>query len=67
MVHALSEYTPKFADVATVPVESNVEDVVRAAKVVSVKATAIIAKVAIAIIIESLRFSVVFPDSKMIY
>ena len=63
MVHALSEYTPKFADVATVPVESNVEDVVRAAKVVSVKATAIIAGV-IAIIIESLRFSVVFPDSK---
>jgi hypothetical protein len=31
MVHALFEYTPKFADVDTVPEEGRFEDVLRAA------------------------------------
>ena len=35
--HPLSEYTPKFADVVTVPVEDTVVDVVMAAKVISDK------------------------------
>jgi hypothetical protein len=38
MVHALSEYTPKFADVDTAPLEDTVLDVVLTAKVVSDKA-----------------------------
>ena len=63
-VHPLSEYTPKFADEDTVPVEYKGEDVLRAAKVVSVKATPIITNAAIAVVIESLRFAVIVPCSK---
>ena len=63
MVHALSEYTPKFADVDTAPVEDKVEDVLRAAKVVSVKAIPIITNAATAVVIESFRFAVIIPCS----
>ena len=46
-VHALSHYTPKFADVYTVPAEDKVVDVVMAAKVISDKAIPIITNVAV--------------------
>ena len=46
-VHALLEYTPKFADVETAPVEGTVVDVVMAAKVISDKAIPIITNVAV--------------------
>ncbi|MGA3060923.1 MAG: hypothetical protein ABSD92_11205 [Candidatus Bathyarchaeia archaeon] len=54
-------HTPKFANDETVPVESSVEEVLRAAKVVNVKATPIITKATIAVIIESFRFGVSIP------
>ena len=43
MVHALLEYTPKFAEVDTVLAEDTVSDVVTTEKVISVKAIAIMA------------------------
>jgi hypothetical protein len=63
MVHALSEYTPKFADVDTAPVEDTVVDVLRAANVVSVKAIPIMTNATTAVVIESFRFAVVIPCS----
>ena len=65
MVHALLEYTPKFADVDTVPLEDTVDDVVRAAKVVSVKAIPIITNATTAVVIESFLFAVVIPLQKI--
>jgi N12 class adenine-specific DNA methylase len=53
VVHALSEYTAKFADVDTVPAEAKVVDVVIAEKVVSAKASPIMTNAAAAIVIES--------------
>ena len=47
VVHALLEYTPKFADVVTVPVEDTVVDVVMAAKVISDKAIPIMINAAV--------------------
>jgi hypothetical protein len=67
VVHPLLEYTPKFADVVTVPVEDKVEDVLRAAKVVSVKAIPIITNAATAVVIENLRFAVITPCSILVY
>jgi hypothetical protein len=61
-----SEYPPKFADVETVPPEVRGIFVLRAAYVVSVKATPIIANATIAVIIESLGFFVLFPHSNQI-
>jgi hypothetical protein len=65
VVHALLEYTPKFADVDTVPLEAKVEDVLSAAKVVRVKAIPIITNAATAVVIESLRFAVIIPPPKI--
>ena len=50
----------------TVPVEDKVVDVVMAAKVVSVKAIPIMTNATTAVVIESLRFAVIIPCSKMI-
>ncbi len=66
VVHPLLEYTPKFADVVTVPVEGKVVDVLRDAKVVSVKAIPIIANATTAVVIESLRFTVIIPCSRLV-
>jgi hypothetical protein len=57
VVHALLEYTAKFADVVTVPVEDTVVDVVNVAKALSDKAIPIIINAATAIIIENFRFA----------
>jgi hypothetical protein len=66
VVHALLEYTPMFADVVTVPFEDKVDDVLRAAKVVSVSAIPIITNATIAVVIESLRFAVIIPIQKIV-
>jgi hypothetical protein len=58
-VHALSEYTPKFAEVNTVPAEAKLVDVLMAEKVVTDKASPIMTNAIIAVIIESLRFAVI--------
>jgi hypothetical protein len=63
VVHALSEYTPKFADVDTVPVEDTVEEVVMAANVVSAKAIPIMTNATTAVVIESFRFAVIISHT----
>jgi hypothetical protein len=64
VVHPLLEYTPKFADVETAPVEDKVEDVEMAAKVVSVRAIPIITNATTAVVIESFRFAVIISPLK---
>jgi len=64
VVHALSEYTPKFADVDTLPVEDKVEDVVMAANVVSAKAIPFMTNATTAVVIESFRFAVIISHTK---
>ena len=61
MVHALFEYTPKFADVDTVPLEVKSVVALRAAKVVSVKATPIKTNATTTVVILSLLFAVIIP------
>lgn len=61
VVHALSEYTPKFADVDNAPVEDTVLDVVMAAKVVIDKAIPIMTNATTAVVIESFRFAIITP------
>jgi hypothetical protein len=61
VVHPLLEYTPKFADVDTVPAEAKLVDVVTAEKVVTDKASPIMTNAIIAVIIESLRFAIIVP------
>lgn len=58
VVHALSEYTAKFAEVDIVPLEDKVVDVVMAEKVVIDKAITIMINPKIAVIIESFSFAV---------
>jgi hypothetical protein len=60
-VHALSEYTPKFAEVDTVPAEAKLVDVVMTEKTVSDKASPITTNAKTAVIIESFRFAVIIP------
>ena len=62
VVHALLVYTPKPADVVTVPLEDKVEDASRAAKVVNVKAIPIMTNATIAVVIESFGFVMIFPN-----
>jgi hypothetical protein len=62
VVHPLSEYRPKFAVEDTEPVDVKVVDVVRVAKVSSVKDTPIIINAANATIIVTLRFATVPLD-----
>ncbi len=62
VVHPLLEYTPKPADVVTVPVEDKVEDALRAAKVVNVKAIPIMTNATIAVVTESFGFAMIFPN-----
>ena len=50
VVHALSEYTPKFADVDTAPAEDKVVVVVMAEKVVSDKASPIMTNATTAVV-----------------
>ena len=59
VVHALLEYTPKPADVVTVPVEDNVVDAVIAANVVSAKTIPIMANATTALVIERFRFLII--------
>ena len=58
VVQVLSEYTPKFADVVTCPLDDRLCDVVMAAKVVNVNAIAIITKIITEAVIESFIFGV---------
>ena len=67
VVHALLEYTPKPADVVTVPVVSKVVDVERAAKVVSANAVPIITNATTAVVIGIFRFAKLSPCSKVLY
>jgi hypothetical protein len=62
VVHPLFEYTPKPADVVTVPLVDKVEDALRAAKVVNVKAIPIMTNATIAVVIESFGFVIMFPN-----
>jgi hypothetical protein len=61
VVQALFEYTPKFADVDTCPVDERLWDVVMAAKVVSVRVIASKTKIITDAVIESFIFGVVDP------
>ena len=63
MVHALSEYTPKFADVVTVPEEDTLVDVVMTAKVVSDKAIPIMTNATTEVVIDSFRFAVIISHT----
>jgi len=63
VVHALLEYTPKFADADTVPLEDKVADVVMAEKVVIDKDIPIMTNATAAVIIESFSFAVIIPSS----
>ena len=67
VVHALLEYTPKPADVDTVPVEDKVVDVEMAAKVVSANAVPIITNATTAVVIEIFRFGKLSPCSQVLY
>jgi hypothetical protein len=64
VVHALLEYTPKFAEVDIVPLEDKVADVVMAEKVAIDKAIPIMINPKTAVIIESFSFAVNYPPRK---
>jgi len=64
VVHALSEYIPKFADVYTAPLEGTFVDVEIAAKVTSVKAIEIVTNAATAVVIDNLSFAVIVPPEQ---
>jgi hypothetical protein len=61
VVQALLEYTPKSADLNTLPLGEGVLDAPAAAKVVSDRATAIITSAITAAVMESFVFGVFFP------
>jgi hypothetical protein len=65
VVHALSEYTPKFADVFTAPLDDTFLDVLMAAKVVSDKANATITNAITDAVIESFSFCVFYSSYKI--
>jgi hypothetical protein len=58
VVQALFEYTPKFAEVVTCPLDDRLWEVVMAAKVVKVKASAIKTKIITDAVTESFIFGV---------
>jgi hypothetical protein len=62
-VQALLEYTPKFADVVTWPFVCTFCDVLIAANVVRVKASAMATKIATDVVIESFIFGVFCPQN----
>jgi hypothetical protein len=55
---------PKFAEVITVPPDDMFEDVLMAAKVVSVSAVAIMTNAIMDIVMDSFDFGVLFPPIK---
>jgi len=57
---------PKFADVMTVPPDDMFEEVLMAAKVVSVSAVAIMTKAIIDIVMDSFVFGVLFPNKTFV-
>lgn len=61
VVQALLEYTLKFAEVVTWPLDDKLWDVVIVPKVVSVKATAITTKIITDAVMESFIFGVFCP------
>jgi len=63
VVQALLEYTPKFAEVVTWPFDCTLWDVLIAANVVSVKATAITTRIIMDAVIDSFVFGVVLPSN----
>jgi len=67
VVHPLLEYTPKFADVDTTPVEDTLVDVVMAAKVLSVKTIPIMINATIAVVIEIFRFAIIISSQNNYY
>jgi len=66
VVHPLLEYTPKPADVVSVPAEDMVVDVVMAAKEISVKAIPIVINATTAVVIEIFRFSMRFAPQNLV-
>ena len=64
VVQALSEYTPKFADVFTAPLDDTFLDVLMAAKVVSDKANATITNAITDVVMESFSFCVFYSPVK---
>jgi hypothetical protein len=67
VVQALFEYTSKFADVDTCPLDDRLWDVVMAAKVVTVRAIAIKTKTITDAVIESFIFGVFYPSKYHVY
>jgi hypothetical protein len=61
VVQALLEYTLKFAEVVTWPLDDKLWDVLMAAKVVSVRAIAIMANAITVAVMESFIFGVFIP------
>ena len=62
VLHPLSEYTAKFADVDTAPLDDTFLVELMAAKVVSVNAIAIMTNAVTAVVTESFIFAVFFPS-----
>ena len=67
VVQALFEYTPKFADVETGPLDGRFCDVLMAAYVVSVRARAIMTNAIIEVVSESFIFGVFYPFKTHVY
>ena len=63
-VQALSEYTPKSADTFIVPLDGTFCVELMAAKVVSVRAIAIMTNAVTAVVTESFIFAVFYPSVK---
>jgi hypothetical protein len=62
LLQALSEYTPKFAETFTAPLDGTFWVELMAAKVVSVNAIATVTKAITAAVTEIFIFGVVFPS-----
>jgi hypothetical protein len=65
VVQALLEYTPRSADLVTLPLGEGVLDALTAAKVVSDRATAVIISAITAVVMWSLVFDVFFPNYRV--
>jgi hypothetical protein len=67
VVQALLEYTPKLADLDTLPLGEGILDAPTAAKVVSDRANAIITNAITVAVMESFIFGVFFPADYRVY
>jgi hypothetical protein len=68
VVHALLEYTPKFAEVVTWPLDGTFWDVLIAAKVVSDRVNATMTKDIIDVVMDSFSFGIFYPtQNNLVY